>query len=468
MLSFATEFPVDADRTTADFLQAMVTWISGSPHTSLSIDKLRELQQREETTVQSGTERVGSLITCTTDVDLAGIRYSRNDNELEWVTTVVFSKKPSDAWVGIRVECESTHATAHLPSAKKPVVVRTVLESLGGAADGPLPVRGQAHLVTNTDIDLAAKLIRGEAGCRLPIVYVSARFQGEHLIDVNRLAADLSGMAHVVVEPNRPFSVRLQLEVDSENVYGGTIGIYWPEGGGRRAFFLGGDYATPGHLAAAIKDEVRTALLNRRPIARCTWAYIRETASRQAIHALHASGSKAIDDYIKTFDQEIEAKNQRLEDAEREIQRLHSELRTYEARVGSASAGLLKLGRERDAYPNEVLRILLDAIKDATSRVPQDSRRQHVLTSVLEANKLDNNPLEGRREQLKKLLRGMSTIDKQMRRELEDMGFSISEDGKHFKLVFQGDERYTYTLPKSGSDWRGGLNAASDITRLLF
>lgn len=468
MLSFATEFSVDASRTTADFLQAMVTWISGSPHTSLSADMLRELQQKEEASVLSGNERVESLVSRTADLDLAGIRYGRHDDDLEWLTTIVFSRTSFDAWIGIRVECESLHAAARLPSAKKPVVVRTVLESLGGAADGPLPVRDQAHILTNTDIELAAKLIRGDAGCRLPIVYVSARFQGGYLVDVNRLSADLSGMAHVVVEPNRPFSVRLQLEVDSENVYGGTIGIYWPEGGGRRAFYLGGEYSTPGHLAAAIKDEVRAALLNRRPIARCTWAFVRETASRQAIQSLKVSGSKAIEDYVKTFDQEIEAKNQRLEDAEREIQRLHNELRKYEARAGTASAGLLKPGRERDVYANEVLGILLDAIEDAATRVPQDSRRQHVLTSILEANKLENNPLEGRREHLKKLLRGMSTIDGKMRRELEGMGFSISEDGKHFKLVFQGDDRYTYTLPKSGSDWRGGLNAASDIARLLF
>lgn len=468
MLSFATEFSVDANRTTADFLHAMVTWISGSPHTSLAADRLQEIQLKDEASVQSGNERVQSLVSSSTDVDLAGIRYSRHDDDLEWLTTVVFSRTSSDAWVGIRVECESQHAAARLPSAKKPVVVRTVLDSLGGAADGPLPIRDQAHILAHADIDLAAKLIRGDAGCRLPIVYVSAQFQGGHLLDVNRLAADLSGMAHVVVEPNRPFSVRLQLEVDSENVYGGTIGIYWPEGGGRRAFFLGGEYSTPGHLAVAIKDEVRAALLNRRPIARCTWAYVRETASRQAIHSLKASGSKALEDYVKTFDQEIEAKDQRLEDAEKEIQRLHNELRKYEARAGTASGGLLRLGRERDVYPNEVLCILLDAIEDAATRVPEDSRRQHVLTSVLEANKLDGSPLEAHREQLKKLLRGMTTIDGKMRRDLEDMGFSISEDGKHFKLVFQGDDRYTYTLPKSGSDWRGGLNAASDIARLLF
>lgn len=468
MLSFATEFPVEADRTTVDFLQAMVTWISGSPHTGLSAEMLRDLLQKDEAHVENGKEKVQSLLATSPDVDLAGIRYSRHDNDLEWLTTVVFSRTSSDAWVGVRVECESQHAAARLPSAKKPVVVRTVLESLGGAADGPLPIRDTAHILTNTDIDLAAKLIRGDAGCRLPIVYVSARFQGGYILDVNRLAADLSGMAHVVVEPNRPFSVRLQLEVDSENVYGGTIGIYWPEGGGRRAFFLGGDYSTPGHLAGAIKDEVRAALLNRRPIARCTWAYVRETASRQAILSLKASGSKAIDEYVEKFDQEIEAKNQRLEEAESEIQRLRNELRVYEARAGTASGGLLRLGRERDLYPNEVLGILLDAIEDAATRVQHVSRRQHVLRSILEANRLEENPLEGRREQLKRLLRGTSTIDGKLRRELEDMGFSISEDGKHFKLVFQGDDRYTFTLPKSGSDWRGGLNAASDIGRLLF
>jgi septal ring factor EnvC (AmiA/AmiB activator) len=221
-------------------------------------------------------------------------------------------------------------------------------------------------------------------------------------------------------------------------------------------------------LARAIKDEVRAALVHRRPIARCTWAYVRETASRQAIHSLKASGSKEIDDYVKTFDQEIEAMNHRLEDAEREIQRLYNELRAHEARAGTASGGLIKLGQERDFYPNEVLGILLDAIEDATTRVPPDSRRQHVLRSILEANRLEENPLVSRREQLKRLLRGTSTIDGKVRRELENMGFVISEGGRHFKLVFQGDDRYTFTFPKSGSDRRGGLNAASDIGKLLF
>lgn len=266
MLSFATEFPVASERTTSDFLRAMMTWISGSPHTGLSAEMLRELPQKEEVHVENGNEKVQSLVASSPDVDLAGIRYSRHDDDLEWLTTVVFSRTSSDAWVGIRVECESQHAAARLPSAKKPVVVRTVLESLGGAADGPLSISNKAHFLTNTDIELAAKLIRGDAGCRLPIVYVSARFQGGYILDVDRLAAELSGMAHVVVEPNRPFSVRLQLEVDSENVYGGTIGIYcrgWRASSllpGRRLFDTGSSGArhqrrSPGCVTESTSDR---------------------------------------------------------------------------------------------------------------------------------------------------------------------------------------------------------------------
>jgi hypothetical protein len=75
---------------------------------------------------------------------------------------------------------------------------------------------------------------------------------------------------------------------------------------------------------------------------------------------------------------------------------------------------------------------------------------------------------ETRRERLKGILRDFRGLDRESRKELQSLGFEISEDGKHVKIRFQGDDRYTFTLPKSGGDHRGGLNAASDIGRLLF
>ena len=71
-------------------------------------------------------------------------------------------------------------------------------------------------------------------------------------------------------------------------------------------------------------------------------------------------------------------------------------------------------------------------------------------------------------ERLKKILKGAKGIDNKTRKNLKEMGFEITEESKHHKLVFRGDERYTYPFPKSSSDWRGGMNSAKDIGRSLF
>ncbi len=468
MLSFATDFPIKHTHGSAEFLRAIHTWVLGSPHTRLSQADLGELLGSTESHIQKGNESIDCLQFSAASEDAVAIRYTRHDDGLEWTTAVVFSRTTSDSWVGIRVSCESGRPAARLPAAKKPVLVRTLLDNLGGAADGALLVSSVPLRLNNTDIDVAARLITGTAGCRLPIVYVSARFQGSYIVDSDRLPRELAGMAHVVVEPNRPFSLRLKLEVDSENVYGGTVGVYWPDGGGRRSFFVGREFESQDDIARAIFDEIRTALTNRRPLDRCTWAHVQESASRQAIEALQASGSLEVQKYIETFDKELVAKSQRLEDANREITRLQAELRIHEARLAARTGSLLRTGAEQDLYPNEVLGILRDAIEDAATRVPQDSRRQHVLSAVLQANPMNEDIAGTKRERLKQLLKGSKGIDAKVRRGLEELGFTISDEGKHYKIVFQDDDRYTFTLPRSGSDHRGGLNAAADIARLLF
>lgn len=468
MLSFATELPIDGSRGIADFLGAIETWILGSPHTQLAAEDLAGLASTAESHVQRGMEAIDAVTFAAAEEQAAAIRYTRRDEDLEWATTAVFSRRAVDSWVGIKVSCESNHPAVRLPPAKKPVLVRTLLDAMGGAPDGLLRVEGRPRRLENTEIDVAARLIAGKSDCRLPVVYVSAGFQGSHIVDPDRLARDLAGMAHVVVEPNRPFSLRLKIEVDSDNVYGGTIGIYWPEGGGRRSFFIGREYESGDDIARAIFDEIRTALTNRRSLDRCTWAYIQESVSRQAMQALRASGSQEVEKYIETFDKELAAKAQRLDDANGEITRLQNEIQIYQARLKAGTGSLLRSGAEQDLYPNEVLSIVRQAIADASTRVPDNSRRKHVLNAVLKATPEPEDVAASMRETLKQLLRGSRGLDARISRGLEEMGFSITEEGKHYKLTFQDDDRYTFTLPKSGSDHRGGLNAARDIGRLLF
>ncbi len=467
MLSFATEFPISNARTSADFLESVRSWILGSPHTKLTSALLDNLPSDDEFSVEEQGERLESLRIVSGSVESSAIRYTKRDTSLEWVTTVSFSRQQTDSWIGIRTTCESRHPSAHLPPAKKPVLVRTILNSLGAGYDGPLLVQAQPHLLADADIDIAARLITGAAAYRLPVVYVSANFLAAPIVDVNALAKALAGMAHVVVEPNRPFSVRLKDEVQSQNVYGGTCGIYWPDGGGRRSFFLGQDFISGQDIEIAIIVEITDALANRRPLARCTWSSVQDLASKRSYQVLRDAGSTNLDDYSKEFDKELKTKNEELADAEREISRLQAEIRKYEAKVAVNSGITLHSGTEQDLYENEVRSILRDALEGAPERLTVDSRRRHVLESICHANPVIDAG-KARREQLKEILRGYTSMDSKIKKSLNELGFEVSEEGKHFKLTFQSDDRYTFTLPKSGSDYRGGLNAASDISRLLF
>jgi hypothetical protein len=467
MLSFATEFPVNRVHGSQDFLNAVRNWILGSPHTEFSAAELGNIPNSGEWSARKAHELVNTLLWSSPGEMLTGARWLLSADDLDWETSVVFSRNESDAWVGIRTSRESAHPAARLPPAKKPVVVRTILDALGGALDGELLVSQEPLRLANDQIALAGRLITGRAGCRLPVVYVSCGFNGDYIAVPNQLAYDLSGMAHVVVEPNLPFSRRLKIEVYSENVYGGTIGVYWPDGAGRRSFFLGHELNSALEIKRAIVDEVRIALMNRRPLVRCTWASIEEAVSKEALKALKASGSREVEKYVEIFDAESKAKDQKLKDAEAEIARLSDEIRQSEGQKFVEAGVTLRAGQELDMYNGEIADIVRDALQDAVNRVQADSRREHVLKVILEGLPLMETSRK-LREELKELLRDYRSMDRKIRKGLENLGFSIEEEGKHFKLKFHGDDRYTFALPKSGGDRRGGLNAASDISKRIF
>lgn len=467
MLSFATEFPVASSATTNNFLAAVREWLLGSPHTAFEAIDLEGFDAQVEWSARKSNEQIESLRFDSSITNTAAVRYTKIDSGLEWVSTIVFLEGSPAGWIGVRTSCESQHPSVRLPVARKPIFVRTFLSRLNGGIDGELTVSASARQLANSEVSLAVRCISGQAGCRLPIVYVSARFQGGHTVNGDALADSLAGMAHVIVEPNRAFSVRLMQDVKSENVYGGAVGIYWPDGGGRRSFFPGRQFESSAELERAVVDEVRLALVNRRPLARTTWASVQEQISRYNYSLLRSAGSTAIEEYIQNFDKELKAKQHELDDAEREISRLQAENRRYQAQSPMQSGLSLKTSPEQDLFPGEIRGIVCEALADSILRVPEDSRRQHVLKSLVAANPTTGEA-ETIRSRLKVLLRDFRGMDAKVKSALQELGFDISEDGKHIKVVFQGDDRYTFTMPKSGSDVRGGLNLSGDIARLLL
>lgn len=144
-------------------------------------------------------------------------------------------------------------------------------------------------------------------------------------------------------------------------------------------------------MKRAVSDAIRSALINRRPMLRCTWGAVHEAASKEAYAILKASGSKELNDWIKQFDLDVEAKDQLLAEQEAEIKRLEEEVKKAEEQVAAGTVRLLT-APEQDMYKEEILQIVRGALEDAIDRVPDDSRREHVLKAIVKAMPVSDEP----------------------------------------------------------------------------
>lgn len=75
------------------------------------------------------------------------------------------------------------------------------------------------------------------------------------------------------------------------------------------------------------------------------------------------------------------------------------------------------------------------------------------------------NVHEYREKAVKNMFRDYRTMSGAMRQQLQNFGFKISEEGKHYRLIYYGDGRYKTTIAKTGSDWREGKNIATTILK---
>ena len=150
-----------------------------------------------------------------------------------------------------------------------------------------------------------------------------------------------------------------------------------------------------------------------------------------------------------------------------------NEILTYEnqglrSKMSSAdNMPILYLGEEEEFYQGEIREMILDAIAEKLKNLGEKTRRWDALTDVLNANDYQN--IRDERERTVKILfKDYKTLSASMRQQLLELGFEITEEGKHYRLTYYGDGRYKTTIAKTGSDWREGKNIASVILKSMM
>ena len=467
MLTFKTQFPLNSDKEVDDLFEVGRIWLAGSPYSSLADDMAHATGICDGWTKTNSNEEI-KFAKFINGHQLSALRHENlDDSSVRWVTEVACSKTENDFWVSVQLSVDSELPVEKIDYGKRPHILKTIMSEIGGGLDGPLPVSDRPIYLEDNQVDLAADIITANANYVMPIVYVSVDSHNKPFINPIKLSQWLSGMAHVVVEPTRSFSFQLMPLVYGENSYGGAVAIYWPDGIGKWLFMAKNEYAEPKAMQIAIAKKVRMSLLSQRTKRECTWSYIQEQKSKQRILELKESGSDKVDDYISAFDVELKSKDEEIQRLESEINRLRYNNVSSDANSPRKSRGLSLESNESDLYQGERLSIIVDALRQAIDSTEKHSRRNNVLEDLI-----TSNVQEGEKESilgtLKRILQSYRSMNPSTKKELERIGFEILEDGKHYKLIFRGDQRYPFILAKTGSDHRGGMNSFSEIKKRLF
>lgn len=469
LIAFSTVFPLNHDATADKFSELAKTWLEGSPHSSLAGLLPSSDSGIDDWEVSDTDEHVEAHKIVDGDTTLFGLRYTRDEaSGMRWITEVHYAGTPDGNSAAVNLYVDSDSTALWLPKARKPYIVKQLVSHFGEGEDGDFLVTDRPYYLNPNQIEFAASIVEGNCRNTLPIVYVSAFGDEKRSVDPRRLAQWLSGIAHVVVEPDRHFSFRLAVEVDHRNTYGGAVGIYWPDRDVRSLVLPREFEFDPKAIANKISKVIRDRAVRLRIPRILTWANLKESRARIQLDKLRQSGSQDLNEYIESFDQELEAKEQSLAEAENEVRRLEAEVRSLRARTKPLEGQpLLVRGIESDLYEDECLCLAVDALKQAIGSSAEGSRRYHVLSSLISANPVEDHTTEYA-DTIKRLLSTYQSMEPATAHDLEELGFEISSDGKHHKLIFRGDSRYQVSMSKTSSDHRAGKNLVSEINRLLF
>ena len=467
MLVWATAFPA-ACGNAIDILPAGRDWLLGSPDRVWRPEHFSTLPAEGELvqdaaggqTILMGRCRIGEEIR-------AGLQHTRQDAaDRQWITELVACESGQAVRLAVRVTCNLLTPQAALPALQAPYAITHLLATFGGGADGSLTVADTPHRLAAPDVERAARLIEGADGCTIPVVYASAMRTGRPAIDADSLARRLAGLAHVVVEPSVSFSYALAARTARTNPYAGAVSVYRP-GGAHLMRYLPRDFSAPEQMENVIAECVRLTLTTLRPTAPCSWAALRESLSATRLADLRVKGSTEINDWVTAFDEELAAKEARLQAAQAEIADLREEIGQLQASRRADTDRVLVPGREPPAYPGELRDAVVQSLLAGRAALTVDGRRRAIIDDLLAAN-----PPSGLDEEIAAEIKGalatLRTFGKAERAALENLGFTVTTGGKHIKAVYRDDERCTFSIPQTTSDARAGRNTASDIVRKLF
>lgn len=359
----------------------------------------------------------------------------------------------------------------------------------GGSDDG-LTVDNQPIILHRNDTKLFTNLFTAKSKHMLPVVYVPVLSDDEEkTFDVNALAKELFGTAHVVTVRSGYMLKTMadKLPVKLRNV-SSHLSMVLPN---HDIKFFDDNLDS----IETISDWVHELLCNTVVPSEFQFENIRCQFLKNLLSEEQRKVAVMIDakedaeksdddleslyeDIIKEKDDKIANLTTTLEDAQQQIFMLKHKSDALLSNLNKSKAdsnglnGVDMLLSEHALYDHEIEDVILRILEKEYNAMTGDanlmqSRKYHVLSSILEHNDMSDFP--SKIQSVFDKVTQDGTLNSDGVRSLERLDFEVTKAGSgHFKVRYHGDNRYQMSISTSPSDNRAGENLVSVYMNQLF
>lgn len=473
MLLFSTILKIDKSLTRDDFLNLVIEWNQGSPHENNVIPNLNWDGSYNQ---KFGDETISLEFKEYRNEEIIAVRYVKKlDDGIIWKTDYIMNFR--DYKMSIMLDRSFTEDAIGVdPSFTTPLFIKLLIEKGYVVDDNDLPVIMDPHMIDCENLNVLTAVINETKTYDLPVVYVSKTFSNKIPIDINKLAYALKGVAHIFAQSDLRTNTLIREQCDNANEYNGAIGIYYQSDLMKHKRFLNYENLDPTITRQNIVKDIINFTNQQSIDPLYTWDGVITFLLKDRFKSQKDKRTKAertkeeTDELLESFSSDFDAlteENSRLRD---NISDLENELSFYKDAFNKKTVndrGFLSSGSEKEFFQDEKKELILSVLSDSLASIKDDTRKKHIVQDIIQQNTI-KEILSKKREEVKRLLTGYSGLTGKLKQELQQLGFTITEDGKHYKLTYFNDKRYIIHMAKTPSDGRAGKNIVSDINNKVF
>lgn len=476
MLLFSTILNITDKLNKKEFINLLVKWNQEAKYRENIVPGVT---WNGEKNIKFGIDKLSIEIIDYLEKDILAVRHEKiTDDEVVWDTDFVVNF--AERKISIRLDRTFSEDALEMNAAfSTPHFISLLIEHGYLQDDQDLPILRDPIVITDCNLETVQQVVRNKEYYELPVVYVAKDFADQDPLSISWLASRLKGAAHVLVEKSKE-ACRKCTEICGETAEEyGAVRIYYPSLGVNRKRFL--YRSDTGNMDVRLEKVIRHVIQywnSQRMDILYTWqgvnsSVLSDNLQNQIQRLAEAESAKQsaeeeINLVYEEFDEDIKSLQKKVEELSKANEALQMENFGLRAKMNTSdSMPIIYQGDEEDFYPEEVKDMVLGVLAEALNNTEKGTRLYDVLEDILENNPYQHLSDE-RKQRVKNLFKGYKTLTGAMKQELISLGFEISDDGKHYKITYQGDPRYMVTIGKTPSDNRAGSNNAGMINKIML